>query len=510
MIDNLKQISNEETQVSQLVESLQNIRNLGEGQTLQEIMEYIVREASKVVGCEHIFLSRYDAKARLFKVVAWNSTITPVSVSLEQKFMADSYLGNQRVMINDLSSYNYRLRPAVARMGLLSLAGIPIYTTEGLVGVLEAFSSKKEFFSKLVLDLMALFAGEILVATEKADRERQCKYLAAETEFLCEIARWEQDSTNDLLYKLGETFASLLTLDGIVVFGIDEGDNILQEVMSQGFSATDIGRLRPVFNNDFLKRLEVLARDEQEQLIVKQSLSVPGSVDAKMLYIMPMAWRKTLAGVLVFYCQKESQELDLVNLDQFVKRVMGHLSIVLEKKELYSSIQRISFTDPQTDLANRRAFDYVLSREFKKVKRGSKLLSLIMIDIDHFKTINDLYGHHGGDSILEQFGMMMKTCFRSLDMPVRYGGEEFAVILPDTDIDYAVVLAEQFRVEVSEKRFYIGQHPINITISSGISTCYGNSVTSIQDKDDLIKAADYALYQAKEMGRNLTVPSVKR
>jgi diguanylate cyclase (GGDEF)-like protein len=510
MLDNLQEVSDEDNRLSQLIESLQKIKSLGGKRNLQEILECIIEEASNVIGCEHIFLSRYDAKERLFKVVAWNSSITPVSVSLEQKFMADSYLSNQRVMINDLSSYNYRLRPAVARMGLFSMAGIPLYTSKGLVGVLEAFSSKIDYFSKVILELLALFSGEIIEAGEKADRDRENKYLAAEMEFLSEIAKWEQDSTNDLLYKLGETFAALLNLDGIVVFGIDERDTSLQEVMTQGFSVTDIGRLRPVFNKDFLKRLEDLASDEQEQLIVKQPISATGVGEAKLLYIMPIAWRKTLSGVLVFYCQQESQEFDLASLEQFVKRIMGHLSIVLEKKELYSSIQRISFTDPLTDLANRRAFDYVIAREFKKVKRSLRTLSLLMIDIDHFKRINDRYGHLGGDFILEQFGTIMRTSFRSHDMPVRYGGEEFAVILPDTDIDSAMVLAEKFRIEVSEKEFYIGQHSINITVSIGISTCLGNNMTSIQNKDDLIKTADYALYQAKEMGRNLTVPSVNR
>lgn len=509
MIDNLKQIKNEEPQLSQLVESLQKIRNLGGDRDIQEILECIVQEVSGVIGCEHMFLSRYDAKSRIFKVLVWNSPITPASVSLEQKFMGDSYLGNQRVMINDLSSYNYRLRPAVARMGLMSMAGIPLFTKDGLVGVLEAFSSKLDFFSKLVLDMLALFAGEIVAATEKVEREQECKYLAAETEFLCEIARWEQDSTNDLLYKLGETFATLLNLDGIVVFGINDRENTLQDVMSHGFSMTDIGRLRPVFNKDFLKKLEVLARDEQEQLIVKQPLNAPGSGDAKLLYIMPMAWRKTLSGVLVFYCQQKKRELDLVSLDRFVKRVMGHLSIVLEKKELYSSIRRISFTDPLTDLANRRVFDYVLDREFKKVKRRSQPLSLLMIDIDYFKRINDIYGHLGGDSILKQLGTIMKTSFRSLDVAVRYGGEEFAVILLDTDNEYAVALAEQFRVDVSGQEFYIGKQRIFITVSIGVATCFANSAVSIQNKDDLIKTADDALYQAKEMGRNLTVTSAR-
>jgi len=128
-----------------------------------------------------------------------------------------------------------------------------------------------------------------------------------------------------------------------------------------------------------------------------------------------------------------------------------------------------------------------------------------MIDIDYFKTINDVYGHPVGDGVLEQIGAIMKECCRSIDLPARYGGEEFAIILPDTDREHAVAIAERLRMRVAEHQFPVGNGFINATISIGGATWVNRDATCDTSAEKLILAADQALYKAKEMGRNITI-----
>jgi diguanylate cyclase (GGDEF)-like protein len=157
-------------------------------------------------------------------------------------------------------------------------------------------------------------------------------------------------------------------------------------------------------------------------------------------------------------------------------------------------LEDMSITDMLTGIFNRR---HVMSRfieEFKKAKRLARGLSCIMIDIDHFKNINDKYGHLVGDAALREVASRIKNAVRIYDVLGRYGGEEFLVVLPDTDLADATALAERIRQRVKD----ISAEDVSITISLG--------VTCLQDKndsmDDMIKKADTALYQAKAAGRD--------
>ncbi|MBI4709890.1 MAG: diguanylate cyclase [Nitrospirae bacterium] len=157
-------------------------------------------------------------------------------------------------------------------------------------------------------------------------------------------------------------------------------------------------------------------------------------------------------------------------------------------------LEDMSITDMLTGIFNRR---YVMSRfieEFKKAKRLARGLSCIMIDMDHFKDINDKYGHLVGDAALREVSGRIKNAVRIYDVPGRYGGEEFLIVLPDTDLADAAALAERIRLRVKD----ISAEDVSITISLGV-TCLQEKDNSV---DDMIKKADTALYQAKAAGRD--------
>nr|WP_321459435.1 PleD family two-component system response regulator [uncultured Cohaesibacter sp.] len=173
---------------------------------------------------------------------------------------------------------------------------------------------------------------------------------------------------------------------------------------------------------------------------------------------------------------------------------------------LRDSIQHtmeLAIMDGLTKLYNRRYMTTHLSSLLASAREKEKPLSVLLMDIDFFKSVNDTHGHDAGDEVLEEFSQRMRKNTRGIDLVCRYGGEEFVVIMPDTDHSLAMVVAERIRKKVSEKPFIIhkGRQMIDVTVSIGLaSSCRGE-----EQQDELLKRADDALYQAKHEGRNRVV-----
>lgn len=168
-----------------------------------------------------------------------------------------------------------------------------------------------------------------------------------------------------------------------------------------------------------------------------------------------------------------------------------------QMEELLARVEFLAITDPLTGLYNRRRIEAVLEEEWKSVKRYNRTLSCFILDIDLFKSINDTYGHRVGDSVLKEIGDIVKYSLREVDTVARWGGEEFIAILPQTDMDNSVKVAERIMNTIRDYTF--DQIPNKrITASIGIST----SSEKIDTPDKLVNSADFALYHAKTNGRN--------
>ena len=176
-------------------------------------------------------------------------------------------------------------------------------------------------------------------------------------------------------------------------------------------------------------------------------------------------------------------------------------------------LKMMSVKDGLTGLSNRRHFDETLERELKRAIRTSTAVSLVLCDIDHFKSFNDNYGHQSGDDCLKRVAQaLQKTINRSGDLVARYGGEEFVFILPETDVDGAKVLAETARSKIESLAVVhdYSSAAANVTISCGVETIEpqkGQDIAVITR--ELIEKADQALYQAKNQGRNQVVASAR-
>ena len=189
-----------------------------------------------------------------------------------------------------------------------------------------------------------------------------------------------------------------------------------------------------------------------------------------------------------------------------IEELLARVESVLRIKNLQDNLRaqnlRLSellVTDPLTGLYNRRFLMERLTEELERAKRYRYPIACLMINIDNFKEINDQYGHLQGDQALQQIALLLKNSSRVVDIIVRYGGEEFLQVLPQTDLGGAKVVGERFRTLVLEKRFIADQPEKIITVSLGASAFATNNIRS---REELLKLADGALYEAKRNGKN--------
>ena len=171
------------------------------------------------------------------------------------------------------------------------------------------------------------------------------------------------------------------------------------------------------------------------------------------------------------------------------------------RAQLFEQMERMATTDGLTGLLNHRTFQSRLDEAIAAARRYGRKCSFILTDIDHFKSVNDTYGHPTGDLVLKGVSRILREQARDTDIVARYGGEEFAIIMPETDTRGAVVIAERIREAVKAEVFQTEQGPLKITMSLGIATFPEHAT----EKQPLIDLSDQCLYFAKRHGRNQSV-----
>jgi diguanylate cyclase (GGDEF)-like protein len=178
--------------------------------------------------------------------------------------------------------------------------------------------------------------------------------------------------------------------------------------------------------------------------------------------------------------------------DLALKRAVGFRGLLRENRRLFEEVQRLAMTDALTGLYNRRKLDEALEMELERVRRYGRSLSTIMIDLDNLKHINDAYGHPAGDQILKQVASVIQSQVRRIDIPVRYGGDEFLILLPEANLKHATILAERIAARCQD--LAVGDDFVSFSL--GVVE-WGPGISSTKD---LLFEADQALYEAKQAG----------
>jgi len=184
--------------------------------------------------------------------------------------------------------------------------------------------------------------------------------------------------------------------------------------------------------------------------------------------------------------------------EEWLRTLAGPLSVALENIHMFESAERLTQTDDLTRLYNYRYLMQQLEAEVRRCLRYRKNVSLLFIDIDGFKKINDTFGHIVGSKALAEMGQMFRTSLRDTDMVGRYGGDEFVIVLPETPLNGAMMIAERIRKRVEDWELMVQGIRIRLTVSLGVANCPRHTLTA----EGLIKKADAAMYRAKELSKN--------
>lgn len=212
------------------------------------------------------------------------------------------------------------------------------------------------------------------------------------------------------------------------------------------------------------------------------------------LICVPLITKNEAIGVINISNKRDGKLFNKLDLE-FLEALANQAAIAIDNAKLYE----LATKDGLTQLYTYRHFYTLLENELSRAVRYNRNLSVLMMDIDNFKQINDLYGHPVGDRMLRDVASVIENTVRKIDLPARYGGEEFAVILPETSGEEAVSIAQRLRINIEKLKLHVGEDKfVNATISIGISTfpaCASN-------EEELIETADKALYAAKDCGKN--------
>ena len=230
----------------------------------------------------------------------------------------------------------------------------------------------------------------------------------------------------------------------------------------------------------------------------KRALPLSG-VNPKSMFVVPIVIdRKVHAMVAVYSAKKDAfNQIQRHLLEVYLYQASESAS----KAMLHEEIKMMAFTDGLTGLYNHRRFQERLQEELKRASRYKEPLSLILLDIDHFKKVNDTYGHPAGDAVLKRIAELISRTVREIDFPARYGGEEFALIILKSNSKEAKKIAERLRKKVEQTTVKTDTADISVTLSLGIASYPEDAKT----REELIDRADQALYRAKQSGRNRTV-----
>jgi diguanylate cyclase (GGDEF)-like protein len=265
---------------------------------------------------------------------------------------------------------------------------------------------------------------------------------------------------------------------------------------SRGFGENDAGRLRDVLVGEKPVSLNaVLEMRVLSESDLHDALRAIG-IEAGPAVAVPLRGRETELGLLWIF--EDGRPFDANEIER-IQLIAGHAQLALHNAERYSHAQERAFVDDVTEVYNARYLLQATEHEIQRAERYGKKLSVLFLDLDHFKLVNDRYGHLVGSQVLRQLSEVLAGCIRQVDTLARYGGDEFTILLIDTSLEVGLAVAERIRATVAETRFEGDRgSPIHLEISIGIATYPDHSV----QRDALLDFADKAMYLAKSRGRN--------
>lgn len=344
--------------------------------------------------------------------------------------------------------------------------------------------------------------GNWMDITEWKIAEEVTKHHARQTELLLRVGSKVGQSLNprNIVENFLDNFSEMLEDRPAAVFLIQEDTKSLNLIAQRGFSEDFVIRMAKLkLGKGFIGRVAVSGLSlvlsptyydpRFDPMILKKH-------DLWSLCSVPVYARDKIQGVICVGSREQSRSLE--EETQLFELLANQIGIALDNALLYEKTVDMAFTDSMTGVYNRRYLMEEIERELSRASRNNSLFSIINMDIDNLKIINDRYGHNYGDRLLKEFGAVIQDSCRKTDIPARIGGDEFVLLNPESNKSQAYALANRILTEANSRKIDINGKPVNISVSLGIA-CYPTHGTTV---DEILNKADSAMYEAKMNGKN--------
>jgi len=389
----------------------------------------------------------------------------------------------------------------------------PLQVKQRVIGCLAAFDKQGlPAFTADNLRLLTLFAGQAAMAIWNARLYEIAQRNVGRLETLQAITR--RITTNlalqDLLADLARAAAEAVEAGHSWIGLLEPGETAVRPAAWHGVDQEYLAAIRVSVDENVPagRGPGGVAMRSGRAHIVRDCLNDPSFAPWREEAAVKRGWRTLLVAPLVFERQTLgmiavfSEKADAYSEDDIglLETLAAQAAIAIKHAQLYEEVRRLAITDALTGLRNRRFFDELLDLEIHRTKRYAANLSLVFADLDNFKHYNDLYGHQAGDRVLQQLAEVLRRVLRQSDVPCRWGGEEFAALLPQTSKAEGLLLAERLRRVVAEEPMLLDEsgRKSRVSVTVGVATYPDDALTGAA----LVSAADAALLHGKATGKN--------
>ena len=479
-------------------------RSLSVEAILEGALAGVVETLTLSAGCIHLLEPGGQLRLRAVHGLGVGAEAGLALLPADTPWLRDAFKSDGALLAADASAI-----PGLASLATDSprpVAVIPLVFQERLLGACSLIGSRRQQFSQEDGTLFANIGRQVSVALENSRLYTETQRKAQEFEALYQVSR-TMASTLDLqniLTRISETISGLLDAQAmsLMLLGPDgrtlstvAGVNLFED---EGRSA---GRERPGSNPSLVavrEKQPVAVADLGTDELYGQYLARASRRGFQAFLAVPLIVQDRALGCMNLYMTKR-HEFGPEEI-QLLSTFASQAAVSIENARLFEETRQLAITDPLTGLANHRQFYTQLAREMRRAQRYRRPLTVLMLDLDHFKAFNDRFGHLAGDQALREIAGVLRHNARSVDILARYGGEEFAIILPETDLARAAAQAERVRVAVAEHVFHSPEtrQEHRVTVSIGAAML----MPGTRKAEDLVGQADQALYRAKAAGRN--------
>jgi two-component system, cell cycle response regulator len=401
------------------------------------------------------------------------------------------------IAVTLLASYRTGLKIALWH----SLLFFVVYYAQaaGILEIKGELASGAQFERLSVFNVMAFWLVALGTTAFSSVNERELRRRKADLEALAEMAAGMEQATDPnasaqlLLDKVADEFE----FKRGVVLGGESRELTLMAYRGPGEPGTAHPGLDKVVEDAFEQHRTILSKKPDPEENPRLAALMPF---ARNVVVVPLFAEGAPVGVLILEHPSKTARIER-RLVVMVEQFAAHAALTIRNAWLLEQVQKMAETDALTGVANRRIFEETLQKEMARSERNGDQLTLLMVDVDHFKSFNDTHGHQEGDNVLQGVAAALKDASREFDVVARYGGEEFAVIIPSCSTKESLVVAERLRKSISTVKA-----AAPVTASGGVATYPAHAT----DMGSLIKAADEALYESKRAGRDRVTRSRRR